>query len=191
MSFVQQAHSLEPRYSWSAGADWFAAAWTVRPAGGNGGFTYAIEFSCALWDTYGPTSGESVRHSFAAGQVIHLAARAADADGGPPASAERYLTYQLGGNLHEDRHAGHMADFILVDSPSDYGSVSGQVTYPDDGSPRANVLVFLQGGMDRMRTFTDEDGRYQFQSACRVLTRSTPAVPSVPGSPWMCQVESP
>ena len=91
VSFVQQAHSLNDHYSWSAGSsEWFDAAWTVEQADGE-------------------------------------------------------------------------ADFVLVDSPSEYGAVTGKVTYADDGSPRARAEVFLQDGLRRQRTLTDEEGRYRFQ----------------------------
>ena len=163
LAFVQQSHMLEPHYSWSAGPEWFDAAWTVEPVE-QGSVTYTMEFSCALWDEYGPTPEESVRYTFAAGQVIHLGPRATDSDSGGEHlfSAERYLPFRAGGHLHEDRDASKMADFMLIDSAFDYGSVIGQITYPDDGSPRFGAEVFLQDGIQRQRTRTDADGRYHF-----------------------------
>lgn len=123
------------------------AAWTVKPPNtrhGDGDVTYTIEFSCSLWDDYRPTAEECTRHVFAVGQVIHVGPRQTDADGGPTFAVERYFPYRLGGDFQEDRNTDRIADFVLIDSPADFGSVTGSVVYPDDATPRYGVDLVLE-----------------------------------------------
>ena len=157
----------EDRFRWSSSrfegetSGWTDAAWTLEPADaghGSDDVTYTFEFSCALWETYGLSPEESVRHLLESGQVIHVGPRPGDADGTP----EKYLLYQRGGTIYQDRDADQMVDYVLVEDFSSLGTIAGLVTNPEDGSPWGGIDVAVDDaeGRSRARSRTAEDGRY-------------------------------
>ena len=163
--FVEENAEL---YRWSSSlfegetTDWFEAAWTLDPPDADDGsrdVAYTFEFSCALWDTYGMSAEESVRHLLEEGQVIHVGPRPGDADG----TSEKYLLVQTGGTIFQDREADNMVDYHLVEDFSGFGVIAGLITNPEDGSPWSNIEVAVENGEGHSRAHarSNEEGRYQ------------------------------
>jgi hypothetical protein len=107
----------EPSLLWGMEANHFEAAWTVLPAGSENlstGVIYTYEWKAALWDIWGLTEDESVRHQFAADDVIHLGYRPIDAD--RPGGGRKHSMYINDGSQSQDVDAGQMPDFWALAS---------------------------------------------------------------------------
>ena len=102
---------------WAVQPGLLDAAWTVLPAGAENltvGVTYTYEWSMALWDIWGLTEDESVRHNLAADDVIHLGYRPIDAD--RPGGGRKHSMYINDGSQSQDVDASQMPDFWAVAS---------------------------------------------------------------------------
>ena len=78
------------------------------------GVTYTYEWSGALWDIWGLSEDESVRHEFAPDDVIHLGYRPIDAD--RPGGGRKHSMYINDGSAAQDVDAAQMPDFWAVAS---------------------------------------------------------------------------
>jgi hypothetical protein len=73
---------------------------------------YTYEFRMALWDYYGPSAAESLRHVFAPDQVVGLSIRFDDGDGG--ANGQQSLFGIQGGDPLGDRDGDKAGHYIAL-----------------------------------------------------------------------------
>lgn len=111
--FYSQLEFIESQeLLWGMQPGLYDAAWTVLPAGAENlstGVTYTYEWKAALWDIWGLSEDESVRHQFAADDVIHLGYRPLDAD--QPGGGRKHSMYINDGSQAQDVDASQMPDF--------------------------------------------------------------------------------
>lgn len=112
-----------PALGWSsdiyqgAPTQWFELAWTLSPAGagqGSTNVTYTYEFRLALWDIYGQSPEESVRHIFEPGQVLHLGMSVFDDDDDEQGMTNRLVP--IGGAQRQDQLADQMVDYFALEA---------------------------------------------------------------------------
>ncbi len=87
--------------------------WTLSPAGASNGslnVSYTIEWAMETYDITQPTKEESVRHIFAADQVVHLGPRPNDADTGP----FNHRLIPIGSDEQQDQKGDFMPDFYTL-----------------------------------------------------------------------------
>jgi hypothetical protein len=102
--------------------EWFEIAWTLEPAGAGNGSTdvsWTMEFRCALWDEYGLSPEESVRHVFEPGQIIGVSHKVNDrgpipADAPEDTNPFRHNVYPEGGSGAQMVDANQMHDFLTI-----------------------------------------------------------------------------
>jgi hypothetical protein len=91
--FFSQLEFIDaPELLWGVAPEFFDVAWTVLPAGAGNlstNVTYTYEWAGALWDIWGLSEAESVRHNFALDDVIGLGYRIDDVDGFDDAGGSR------------------------------------------------------------------------------------------------------
>lgn len=87
--------------------------WTLSPAGASNGslnVSYTVEWAMETYDITQPTKEESVRHIFAADQVVHLGPRPNDADTGP----FNHRLIPIGSDEQQDQKGDFMPDFYTL-----------------------------------------------------------------------------
>ena len=87
--------------------------WTLSPAGASNGslnVSYTIEWAMETYAITQPTKEESVRHIFAADQVVHLGPRPNDADTGP----FNHRLIPIGSDEQQDQKGDFMPDFYTL-----------------------------------------------------------------------------
>jgi hypothetical protein len=97
---------------WGMVAPFHEDAWTVLPVGAENlstGVEYTYEWSAALWDIWGLSEDESVRHNFAEDDVIHLGYRPLDADA--PGGGRKHSMYINDGSQSQDVDMSQAPDF--------------------------------------------------------------------------------
>ncbi|HIG17543.1 MAG TPA: hypothetical protein EYQ31_09795 [Candidatus Handelsmanbacteria bacterium] len=108
---------------WAVQPGLLDAAWTVLPAGAENlstGVIYTYEWKMALWDIWGLTEEESIRHELAVDDVIHLGYRPIDAD--RPGSGRKHSMYINDGSQSQDVDASQMPDFWALESDGNTGT---------------------------------------------------------------------
>jgi len=95
---------------WGVQPEFLEAAWTLLPAGAGNqstGVTYTYEWKMALWDIWALSEAESIRHNFAADDIIHLGYRPLDGDSG----GRKHSMYINDGSQSQDVDMSQAPDF--------------------------------------------------------------------------------
>jgi len=112
-SQIEHAQFDDPnRLLWGMAPEFVETAWTVLPVGAENlttNVTYTYEWRMAVWDIWGFSEDESIRHVFAEDDVIHLGYRPIDSDG--PGGGRKHSMYINDGSQSQDVDADQMPDF--------------------------------------------------------------------------------
>ena len=120
----------EPALAWSSDiyegevTPFFEIAAEVAPAGSQHGatnVTLTYEFRCALWDDYGLSEGESVRHVNEPFQILHYGPRQNDFDleddGEVSVTVQNMIVDGVRGDPNQDKEGDASPDWVLLPAP--------------------------------------------------------------------------
>ncbi|MBT4502726.1 MAG: hypothetical protein HOC74_33650 [Gemmatimonadetes bacterium] len=132
---------------------------TTRTRGmvGREGDVTVYEWGIELFDQY-PDSPTAL----AVGTTVGFDVVAVDKDGERENSA--WVCWAPFG-VRKDRNGGLLGDLVLIESAAVLGTIAGQVTRPNDGSPWSGIEVYMRDRKGKMwgRVATGEDGGYRIK----------------------------
>jgi hypothetical protein len=113
----------EPRLAWSSDiyegdpTPFFEVAAEVLPAGSQHGatnVTLTYEFRCALWDDYGLSEEESIRHINEPFQILHYGPRQNDFDPDEDVTVQNMIVEGIRGDPNQDKEGDASPDWVLL-----------------------------------------------------------------------------